>query len=414
VHFEVNEGAATATCHDAGQIDLELLRFASVPLDFVDDSIVPKERVMLGFNVVLARALACAPLFVPAVAHAQGTAELASGAARYNISASPGAQEFTTLPYGSAANTTTSLALKGVSIQSNLRNFLAAKSMQCVTDAGRTPGPATGCVADFADMKLSSGALEGWARNASTLIDSDFITGGGLHAFTDELNIVNRAAAIGDTDDDPSGFAANVPQAAALGITATEGRITGGIGLGSDSQRRFNRGFYAQAGTIQLCTFCDYSTGAIRSLEIRGPHQYGVDTVNMSGGPALRLSAAGSINARKGDNSDDYQVLGVSSSNQINLGFGAAGIYTYTNVLPSGDEAETIGTAGLTFNGIWASLYHPKGYTLASLPGGQPNGTITYCTNCRKTGEGAGAGTGLPVVYTNGAWAAMTVATPTQ
>lgn len=42
-------------------------------------------------------------------------------------------------------------------------------------------------------------------------------------------------------------------------------------------------------------------------------------------------------------------------------------------------------------------------YTVAQLPAGK-EGYIAYATNGRKTGEGAGAGTGVPVYYSNGKW----------
>lgn len=43
------------------------------------------------------------------------------------------------------------------------------------------------------------------------------------------------------------------------------------------------------------------------------------------------------------------------------------------------------------------------GYTVAKLPSGV-EGMIAYATNGRKVGEGAGAGTGVPVYYSNGHW----------
>ena len=40
----------------------------------------------------------------------------------------------------------------------------------------------------------------------------------------------------------------------------------------------------------------------------------------------------------------------------------------------------------------------------ADLPSSEGDGTQLFVTDGRKPGEGAGAGTGCPVVYTNGAW----------
>jgi hypothetical protein len=375
---------------------------------------------MLRFDVVLARALACAPLFLPAVAHAQGTAELAPGAARYNISASPGAQEFTTLPYGSAANTTTSLALKGVSIQSNLRNFLAAKSMQCVTDAGRTPGPATGCVADFADMKMSPGGLDGWGRNASILIDPGFIAAGGKAAHGDEINVNNYDVDIGNFDGDPYGI---YPGSNGLNITAignaspVQQKVTGGIGLSTQGQRNFNRGFYASIASITQCTFCDYGSGADKVVDIRGPHQLGIDLSQLRDGNSIRVSKTGNLNARKADDSGDVQVFGMDGADTLHIGALTAGITLDVtaktlNVVSATDEGAALGASGLRYNSVWAGLWYPHAYTFAALPTGQPAGTMTYCSNCRKPGEGAGAGTGMPVVFSNGSWSVMNIATP--
>jgi hypothetical protein len=42
-------------------------------------------------------------------------------------------------------------------------------------------------------------------------------------------------------------------------------------------------------------------------------------------------------------------------------------------------------------------------YVNTALPSGI-NGLLAYCTNGRKVGEGVGAGTGVPVYYSNGVW----------
>jgi hypothetical protein len=44
-----------------------------------------------------------------------------------------------------------------------------------------------------------------------------------------------------------------------------------------------------------------------------------------------------------------------------------------------------------------------KGYTYATLPTGA-NGDIIYCSDGRKVGEGPGAGTGVPVYFSNAGW----------
>jgi hypothetical protein len=47
-------------------------------------------------------------------------------------------------------------------------------------------------------------------------------------------------------------------------------------------------------------------------------------------------------------------------------------------------------------------------YTVAQLPtntdGTLVNGSFAFATNGRKVGEGAGAGTGVPVYYSGGVW----------
>ena len=43
-------------------------------------------------------------------------------------------------------------------------------------------------------------------------------------------------------------------------------------------------------------------------------------------------------------------------------------------------------------------------FTVAALPAAVNNGQTAYASNGRKVGEGSGAGTGVPVYYSNGAW----------
>jgi hypothetical protein len=54
-----------------------------------------------------------------------------------------------------------------------------------------------------------------------------------------------------------------------------------------------------------------------------------------------------------------------------------------------------------------SSIFSLKSYTYANLPLGNQTaytGSLAYCSNGRKVGEGAGAGTGVPVYYANAAW----------
>lgn len=41
-----------------------------------------------------------------------------------------------------------------------------------------------------------------------------------------------------------------------------------------------------------------------------------------------------------------------------------------------------------------------QNYEYANLPPANKSGKVAYCTDCRKSGEGAGAGTGVLVVVT--------------
>ncbi|MDN7879328.1 hypothetical protein [Burkholderia aenigmatica] len=43
-------------------------------------------------------------------------------------------------------------------------------------------------------------------------------------------------------------------------------------------------------------------------------------------------------------------------------------------------------------------------FVVASLPAGAVEGQTAWAKNGRKVGEGAGAGTGVPVYWSNGAW----------
>ena len=43
-------------------------------------------------------------------------------------------------------------------------------------------------------------------------------------------------------------------------------------------------------------------------------------------------------------------------------------------------------------------------FTVVNLPTTPFNGQQAYATNGRKVGEGVGAGTGVPVYFSNGAW----------
>ena len=64
-----------------------------------------------------------------------------------------------------------------------------------------------------------------------------------------------------------------------------------------------------------------------------------------------------------------------------------------------------MGTDALPFGRVKAKVGNFGGYTVAQLAGLAPaEGDITYATDGRKSGEGPGAGTGVPVYYSSGVW----------
>lgn len=86
-----------------------------------------------------------------------------------------------------------------------------------------------------------------------------------------------------------------------------------------------------------------------------------------------------------------------SASNAVKVDvFDAANQYT-------GDVLEI----STVLNSRTVRLYGPvilAAYTVAALPLAPPEGATAYATNGRKSGEGAGAGTGVPVYYSAGKW----------
>lgn len=55
---------------------------------------------------------------------------------------------------------------------------------------------------------------------------------------------------------------------------------------------------------------------------------------------------------------------------------------------------------------ITATRISKGGYTVANLPKATASteGQLAYATNGRKVGEGVGAGTGVPIYFSNGKW----------
>jgi hypothetical protein len=93
----------------------------------------------------------------------------------------------------------------------------------------------------------------------------------------------------------------------------------------------------------------------------------------------------------------------------ITYGYGTAGLTNFgKHVFYDGKNtilATIDDSLGLAVATAISSTYtiKPGGIAYVSLPGAL-NGAMLYCTNGRKVGEGPGAGTGVPVYYSNGAW----------
>lgn len=66
----------------------------------------------------------------------------------------------------------------------------------------------------------------------------------------------------------------------------------------------------------------------------------------------------------------------------------------------------------LILSSIKNKLDKSGSYTVANLPTGVEEGTIAFATNGRKVGQGAGAGTGVPVYYSAGNWRVFSTDAP--
>lgn len=122
------------------------------------------------------------------------------------------------------------------------------------------------------------------------------------------------------------------------------------------------------------------------------------DNVHMLGGPTGTV-ITGDIQARSLN-------FGVDTGGKsITYGYGTAGVANFgSHVFYNGKTgiAATIDNAGIVVGGVVSA----KSYTLGSLPVTAPAGASAFCSDCRKTSEGEGAGTGIPVYFSNAAWRA--------
>ena len=87
-------------------------------------------------------------------------------------------------------------------------------------------------------------------------------------------------------------------------------------------------------------------------------------------------------------------LLGTTGSDQLQL-----------KVSPDGSSFYQVFVCDQTNgNALFKALVGLASYTVATLPSAAVNGALAFATNGRKTTEATGAGTGVVVAYSNGAW----------
>lgn len=143
-------------------------------------------------------------------------------------------------------------------------------------------------------------------------------------------------------------------------------------------------------------------------------------SANTGTGIALVSGGAFGTNAGMslGGNGNGYWGAGVTPSNQSILVGNAGAVLAWVNGQPTAAAPDTSisrtaaasvgigsGASGSTAGLLIAARVSVNGsaFTVATLPAGV-EGQISYATNGRKVGEGAGAGTGVPVYFSNGSW----------
>lgn len=121
-------------------------------------------------------------------------------------------------------------------------------------------------------------------------------------------------------------------------------------------------------------------------------------------GDAIRYTD-GTVNAIMGT-ATGAELFGTVSNHPIYFitnGIARMALFPTSNLTVGGTTDDGVNRLQVT-GGIASTLgIKPGSFPFASLPPGIVGQTI-YCTNGRKVGEGAGAGTGVPVYYSNGAW----------
>lgn len=146
------------------------------------------------------------------------------------------------------------------------------------------------------------------------------------------------------------------------------------------------------------------------------------DVITMGGGAAaIALTDVNNNTIELGGGSDDI-VIADADGNVIGMGPG------HVRLTSAGGSVLTIGNAGFNFSdpsnnqfqsgtfGInlgdftgvlpvhLQTILQLASYLLAALVATPPEGSTAFCTNGRKVGEGSGAGTGVPVYFSNGQW----------
>ncbi|GJD63321.1 DUF2793 domain-containing protein [Methylobacterium frigidaeris] len=90
---------------------------------------------------------------------------------------------------------------------------------------------------------------------------------------------------------------------------------------------------------------------------------------------------------------------GNSGSDYVLAAFSDTGSFLFTPLALS----RATGAATFSHNIVAAGSIRPGSYTVATVPAGTA-GAVIYVSNGRKSGEGAGAGTGVVACYSNGNW----------
>lgn len=151
-------------------------------------------------------------------------------------------------------------------------------------------------------------------------------------------------------------------------------------------------GLYIYAPTRGVTKYSIYTTGGI--------HYFGGQaTVNGEVyTQGIRVTAAAAGFNFGVDVAGKTLVYGYGSAGQTN--FGTHDFYNGKNGLVA-----RISNTGLAITGEVTTTkpLRPPVHTLAALPVGT-EGATAYCSNGRKVGEGAGAGTGVPVYFSGSAW----------